>query len=122
RDVLGDPVRIDRRGRLSGPPGSVIALAPPPASVPSRTGTRSGPRSGWGAGAAGAVRAATDSGGRRVRVVSGWAGPWLRGDRWWTHRGAPRQVRAHLQVAFDDGGAVLLTHTDGAWTYEADYD
>ncbi|ADG74934.1 conserved hypothetical protein [Cellulomonas flavigena DSM 20109] len=88
RDVHGSPVRVDRRGRLSGPPGSVLA----------------------------------GSGPDRVRVVAGWAGPWLLTDRWWTHPGAGPQVRAHLQVAFDDGGAVLLTHTDGAWTYEADYD
>lgn len=88
RDVHGAPVRMDRRGRLSGPLGSV--------------------QSGVGQD--------------RVRVVAGWAGPWLLSDRWWTHPGAPPQVRAHLQVAFDDGGAVLLTHTDGTWTYEADYD
>lgn len=88
RDVHGTPVRVDRRGRLSGPPGSVLA----------------------------------GTGQDRVRVVAGWAGPWLLTDRWWTHPGAAPQVRAHLQVAFDDGGAVLLTHTDGTWTCEADYD
>jgi len=91
RDVRGAPVRVDRRGGLSGPPGSVLAVA-------------------------------HDAGADRVRVVAGWAGPWLLTDRWWTHPGAAPQVRAHLQVAFDDGGAVLLTHTDGTWTCEADYD
>ncbi|UZN01633.1 DNA polymerase Y family protein [Cellulomonas sp. S1-8] len=91
RDVHGAPVRVDRRGRLSGPPGSVLAVAQPGA-------------------------------GDDVRAVAGWSGPWLLTDRWWTHPGAAPQVRAYLQVAFDDGGAVLLTHTDGAWTYEADYD
>ncbi|MBO3086996.1 DNA polymerase Y family protein [Cellulomonas dongxiuzhuiae] len=88
RDVHGAPVRVDRRGRLSGPPGSVL----------------------------------TGAGSDRVRVVAGWAGPWLLSDRWWTHPGVAPQVRAHLQVAFDDGGAVLLTHTGGTWTCEADYD
>ncbi|GIG39519.1 DNA polymerase Y family protein [Cellulomonas phragmiteti] len=88
RDVHGTPVRVDRRGRLSGPPGSVLA----------------------------------GTGQDQVRAVAGWAGPWLLSDRWWTHPGAAPQVRAHLQVAFDDGGALLLTHTDGTWTCEADYD
>ena len=92
RDVDGAPVRIDRRGRLSGRPGTV--------------------RAAW----------SDVDGGDRVRVVVGWAGPWLLSDRWWAHPGAAPQVRGHLQVAFDDGGAVLLTHTDGVWTCEADYD
>lgn len=93
RDVGGAPVRIDRRGRLSGPPGRVVA---PRGALPGAEGP--------------------------VRTVAGWAGPWLLGDRWWAHPGAAPQVRAHLQVAFEDGGAVLLTHTDGVWTCEADYD
>ncbi|MCC2313200.1 DNA polymerase Y family protein [Cellulomonas xiejunii] len=87
RGVDGAPVRIDRRGRLSGSPGT--------------------------------VRAQPDG---DDRAVAGWAGPWLLSDRWWSHPGAAPQVRGYLQVAFDDGGAVLLTHTDGVWTYEADYD
>lgn len=101
-DATGAPVRVDRRGRLSGRPVSV----------------RSGPDLG-AAGRGGAQRDASDG---RTRAVAGWAGPWLLTDRWWTHPGTVPQVRAHLQVAFDDGGAVLLTHTDGTWTCEADYD
>ncbi|WP_136519797.1 DNA polymerase Y family protein [Cellulomonas telluris] len=92
RDGAGVPVVVDRRGSLSGPP---VAVRWPPASAPA------------GAGA---------------RTVAGWAGPWLLTDRWWNHPGRPPQVRAHVQVAFEDGGAVLLTWADGAWTCEADYD
>ncbi|QGQ19154.1 DNA polymerase Y family protein [Cellulomonas sp. JZ18] len=92
RDGAGAPVVVDPRGSLSGPP---VAVRWPPASAP----TGAGPR-----------------------AVAGWAGPWLLTDRWWNHPGTPPQVRAHVQVAFEDGGAVLLTWADGAWTCEADYD
>lgn len=92
RDADGRPVGVDRRGRLSGPPTTVRW---PVAAAPAGAGPR---------------------------AVAGWAGPWLLTDRWWNHPGSPPQVRAHAQVAFEDGGAVLLTWADGAWTCEADYD
>lgn len=109
-DVGGAPVRVDRRGRLSGAPGTVRAVAPPLAPVAERRAGR------------GRVVVEPPAVVDGVRTVGGWAGPWLLTDRWWTHPGAAPQVRAHLQVAFEDGGAVLLTHTDGTWTCEADYD
>ncbi|UCN16195.1 DNA polymerase Y family protein [Cellulomonas iranensis] len=125
RDVRGEPVRIDARGLLSAPLGTVRVLAPRPDEpavgrrAPGAAREGRGARDGRGA-REGRGAGARASGG--ARVVTGWAGPWLLTDRWWAHPGTPPRVRAHLQVAFDDGGAVLLTHADGAWTCEAGYD
>ena len=47
--------------------------------------------------------------GDEVRSVVGWAGPWLLSERWWTDDRPG--LRAHLQVTFDDGRAVLLACT-----------
>lgn len=123
RDVTGEPVVVDRRGRLSGRPGAVRALAAPaPASAAAVRGGAGG-RGRGGPTAPGARRAPADPDVLPAsRAVAGWAGPWLLTDRWWAHPGTAPRVRAYLQVAFDDGGAVLLTHTDGAWTCEAGYD
>ena len=56
-------------------------------------------------------------------AVVGWAGPWPVCERWWAPGADGPQVRAHLQVALDDGRAVLLVGTPGAgWTCEATYD
>jgi protein ImuB len=57
----------------------------------------------------------------RQLKVTGWAGPWLLGERWWTGDAAPG-IRAHLQVTFDEGPAMLLACAQGGWTYEATYD
>ncbi|GEL93404.1 DNA polymerase Y family protein [Cellulomonas composti] len=62
--------------------------------------------------------------GRRDRVA-GWAGPWLLSGRWWgSPADGPRvgRPRAHLQVTFDDGPAVLLVTTATGWACEARYD
>ena len=56
------------------------------------------------------------------RAVAGWAGPWLLSERWWVAADDRPGLRAHLQVTFDDGRAVLLACTAGGWTCEATYD
>jgi len=56
------------------------------------------------------------------RAVVGWAGPWLLSERWWVAADDRPGLRAHLQVTFDDGRAVLLACTAGGWTCEATYD
>ena len=56
------------------------------------------------------------------RAVAGWAGPWLLSERWWVAADDRPGLRAHLQVTFDDGRAVLLACTADGWTCEATYD
>ncbi|WP_034647972.1 DNA polymerase Y family protein [Cellulomonas sp. HZM] len=59
-----------------------------------------------------------DDGPMRARRVTGWAGPWLLGGRWWTGE----TTRAHVQVTFDEGPAALLACGAAGWTCEATYD
>jgi protein ImuB len=60
---------------------------------------------------------AVDGGERRL--VTGWAGPWPVQQRWW----APgATVAGRLQVAVDDGGALLLIARDGRWWATGLYD
>jgi protein ImuB len=112
RDPAGVPVRVDVRTGLSGPPARVRWR-------PSEESPH-----------------AVDE-----RQVTGWAGPWLLSPRWWASDGtggadgaqgaggAPGAggghgvgLRGHLQVAFDDGTAVLLACDAQGWTCEARYD
>ena len=55
----------------------------------------------------------------RESKVMGWAGPWPVVQRWW---GAAPRRQVYLQATLQDGRAVLLALTDGAWTVEALYD
>lgn len=74
----------------------------------------------WSVG--GPVPGESDGRGRvRERTVAGWAGPWLSSERWWG-TGGRVGVRGHLQVAFDDGDAVLLAGDADGWRCEATYD
>jgi len=97
--------------RPSGPRGQAV------------TGRRTGGRrrvESWDA-ALERVRAADDGRGAPSAVV-GWAGPWLLSERWWGAGEDRPGLRAHLQVTFDDGRAVLLACTASGWTCEATYD
>ncbi len=55
--------------------------------------------------------------GKRVREVSGWAGPWPVHERWW----AGGRPRTYVQVVCDDV-ALLLAGDDQAWWVEGIYD
>lgn len=61
-------------------------------------------------------RLAVDGG--PFRTVTGWAGPWPLQQRWWA--GADEGSR--LQVALEDGTALLLLHRDGRWWVTGVYD
>jgi len=83
-------------------------------SAPPVTVARHGPRAQAQAGVPARARAP-----RSVQTVVGWAGPWPLVERWWSDE--PR-ARVHLQVSLDDGSALLLVCTAGAWTCDATYD
>jgi protein ImuB len=53
------------------------------------------------------------------RRVQGWAGPWPVQQRWWA---TGRTETSRLQVALDDGGALLLLFRDGRWWVIGEYD
>lgn len=114
------PRDLDRPwpGRLPDPPPATVPSAPQPVDV--RAGDGRPVELDARGRLSGAPATVVVEG--RARTVAGWAGPWLLTDRWWSRPGRVLQVRAHLQVAFDDGGAVLLTCTGRAWTYEGGYD
>lgn len=102
RDAAGAAVTYDERTGLVGEPTVVV--------WPDGGPTEDEP--------AGRVH-----GGPVPAAVVGWAGPWPVCERWWVPGAAGPLVRAHLQVALDDGRAVLLVGTaDGGWTCEATYD
>lgn len=52
--------------------------------------------------------------------VAGWAGPWPLAERWWSTEDA--RLSVHVQVALDDGRALLLACRHDGWTCEAVYD
>jgi protein ImuB len=57
--------------------------------------------------------------GGRPRAVQGWAGPWPLHQRWW----APGSAEgSRLQVAMDDGVALLLLARSGRWWVTGIYD
>ncbi|MGI9002532.1 MAG: DNA polymerase Y family protein [Pseudonocardia sp.] len=59
-----------------------------------------------------------DAGGRS-RAVHGWAGPWPLWQRWWVSDGVEG---SRLQVALDDGVALLLLAREGRWWITGVYD
>lgn len=95
-DAGGDPVQVDVRLAMSGRP----------ATVRTRDDAERPGAAGW-------VERPVQG------TVAGWAGPWPLVERWWTP--AP-QRRVHLQVALDDGRALLLSCARGRWACEAVYD
>jgi protein ImuB len=104
RDSTGVGVGYDGRTGLVGEPAVVV--------------WQPGGERVTGEGSVG--RGVDDSGGSSA--VVGWAGPWPVSERWWVPGSAGPAVRARLQVALDDGRAVLLVGTGGGWTCEATYD
>lgn len=119
RDAAGVPVVLDVRAGMTGEPAWVRWMPREDEDVPLR---QRGPSRSVGRPARlgddvlfGGPRSTDD-----VRSVVGWAGPWLLSERWWTDDRPG--LRAHLQVTFDDGRAVLLACTASGWTCEASYD
>ncbi|GEL97559.1 DNA polymerase Y family protein [Cellulomonas terrae] len=136
RDASGAPVVLDVRSGLRGEPAWVRWLrrevdeAPPEPSGRAGALRRRETRETPGHAARGRRRAEPwDVAVTRMQVaddepraVVGWAGPWLLSERWWVAADDRPGLRAHLQVMFDDGRAVLLACTAGGWTCEATYD
>ncbi|MBO3102982.1 DNA polymerase Y family protein [Cellulomonas fengjieae] len=128
RDATGAPVVLDVRSGMSGEPAWVRWL--PQASDEDRAerAHERGDERRRGQGrrrraeawdvAVERLRTADDG----PRAVAGWAGPWLLSERWWVAAADRPGLRAHLQVTFDDGRAVLLACTASGWTCEATYD
>lgn len=56
--------------------------------------------------------------GGAAREVRGWGGPWPLEQRWWTGAGPA----SRMQLALDDGTALLLAHRDGRWWVVGVYD
>ncbi|MDC7121382.1 DNA polymerase Y family protein [Cellulomonas fimi] len=146
RDAAGRPVVLDVRVGLRGEPATVrwpVASDTDASSVARASARTTGtggfpsPRGrspaegflasdGWPSGGAWSAGRVTSDGRDepvrvRERAVAGWAGPWLSSERWWG-TGGRVGVRGHLQVAFDDGDAVLLAGDADGWTCEATYD
>jgi len=134
RDEEGRPVVLDVRTGMSRAPAWVRVVPDDPdgdGGPEVSTGRGQVDRGRPGAVRPGAVRpGAVRAAGRTAeavlldatpRKVTGWAGPWLLGERWWTSSVAGT-LRAHLQVTFDDGPAVLLACAPDGWTCEATYD
>ncbi|GAA3245361.1 hypothetical protein GCM10017691_52390 [Pseudonocardia petroleophila] len=61
-------------------------------------------------------RVAVDRG--PVREVRGWGGPWPLEQRWW----AGAEPVSRMQLALDDGTALLLAHRGGRWWVVGVYD
>ncbi|WP_291055782.1 DNA polymerase Y family protein [Herbiconiux sp.] len=61
-----------------------------------------------------------DPGGRRLRPLEAWAGPWPVYERWWDS--AARRRFNRFQVVDADGTAWLLALENGRWWAEARYD
>lgn len=62
-------------------------------------------------------RVAVDGG--RMHEVQGWAGPWPLRQRWWVFDGVDG---SRVQVACDDGVALLLLNRNGRWWVTGVYD
>ncbi len=115
-DRTPPPRPVDRPwpGRLPAPAPATVPVAAEPVDVLDAGGAPVRIDDRWLLSAAPArVRV----GDRDVGVV-GWAGPWPLAERWWA--GGPR--RAYVQVALDDGRALLLAAGTDGWACEATYD
>ncbi|WP_028047836.1 DNA polymerase Y family protein [Cellulomonas sp. URHE0023] len=123
RDALGMPVQLDVRTGTTGEPAWVRWLPREDdegLESASGRGVRADGYSVGGRKVRQRRRNVAQAAGDEVRSVVGWAGPWLLSERWWTDDRPG--LRAHLQVTFDDGRAVLLACTATGWTCEATYD
>jgi protein ImuB len=113
------PVDRPWPGRLPPPAPATVLRDPEPVDLLDATGVPVGLDARFALSAPPATLARRGPGGGRGRGVIGWAGPWPLTERWWTDE--PR-YRTHLQVALEDGSALLLAHTAETWTCEAVYD
>jgi protein ImuB len=115
------PRSVDRPwpGRLPAPAPATVLMEPEPVDLRDATGApvRLDARFALSAPPATLGRCGPED--DRVRAVVGWAGPWPLVERWWTDE--PRR-RTHLQVALEDGSALLLAYGAETWTCEAAYD
>lgn len=113
------PVDRPWPGRLPPPAPATVLRDPEPVDLLDAAGVPVGLDARFALSAPPATLARRGPGGGRGRGVIGWAGPWPLAERWWTDE--PR-YRTHLQVALEDGSALLLAHTAETWTCEAVYD
>src|SRR5450830_162626 len=113
------PVDRPWPGRLPSPAPATVLRDPEPVDLLDAPGAPVGLDARFTLSAPPATLARRGPGAGRGRVVVGWAGPWPLAERWWTDE--PR-YRTHLQVALEDGSALLLAHTAETWTCEAVYD
>jgi protein ImuB len=134
-EQVAPPRPVDRPwpGRLPEPAPATVLTEPEPVDVRDAAGQRVhlDDRSMLSAEPA-SVRWQRRAGAFEVRTVVGWAGPWPLAERWWagldtgpapsSAASAGPRVRAHVQVALDDGRALLLSCTGEAWGCEATYD
>ncbi|MBW0120753.1 DNA polymerase Y family protein [Pseudonocardia sp. KRD-176] len=102
-------------GRVPAPSPATVPAPPLPAAPVDAAGTPVGLAEPDRLTAA-PHRVAVDGG--PAREVLGWAGPWPLEQRWWT--GAEPVSR--MQVALDDGTALLLAHRGGRWSVVGVYD
>ncbi len=99
-DEVGEPVGVDDRGALSGMPARV-EMAPVRQGRPARQ-----------------APCPSEKAMPRRLAVSRWAGPWPVHERWWAGRGA----RYYLQVAGEEGVALLISGDGEQWWAEGVYD
>jgi protein ImuB len=103
-------------GRLPAPSPATVPPQPLPAELIAADGTRVQLASP-DLLAAPPEHIVVDGGG--PRRVSGWAGPWPLQQRWWASDGSGA---SRLQVAVDDGDALLLLVRGGRWWVTGVYD
>jgi protein ImuB len=113
------PVDRPWPGRLPPPAPATVLMDPEPVDLLDAAGTPVDLDARSALSAPPATLARRGPGSGRGRIVIGWAGPWPLAERWWTDE--PR-YRTHLQVALEDGSALLLAYTAEIWTCEAVYD
>ncbi|WP_347338527.1 hypothetical protein [Cellulomonas sp. WB94] len=113
------PVDRPWPGQLPPPAPATVLREPEPVDLLDAAGVPVGLDTRFALSASPATLARRGPGVGRGRVVVGWAGPWPLAERWWSDE--PR-YRTHLQVALEDGSALLLAHTAETWTCEAVYD
>jgi hypothetical protein len=113
-----------RAGRDAAAPWPGRIPAPSPAAIPSRPlrvslcDAEGHHVAVCGRGLLSGTPVGADLGVGRPRTIAGHYGPWPMAERWWS---AGRR-RAHLQVLFDDGLAVLLRAERSEWWLAGVYD